>query len=250
MNVGVVTFPGSNCDADARYACAVASKRHGLEAEIHQLWHKQHSLPPDLDLIILPGGFSYGDYLRTGAIARFSPIMQCVTEFASAGGLVLGICNGFQILCEAGLLPGALIVNAGLSFKCTEVFIQPQRYDTPFTCAISANHSPLRIPIAHGEGRYIAPPDEIDALERDGFVVFRYVDENGNPTAKANPNGSMNNIAGIINQGGNVMGMMPHPERAIDGILGSRDGQLIFDSILQSLRDRSGSAVSLEQYSE
>lgn len=223
MKVGVVTFPGSNCDADARYASKL------IGAEVHQLWHKDTSLPPGLDLIILPGGFSYGDYLRTGAIARFSPIMQHVIAFANNGGMVIGICNGFQILCESGLLPGALIRNENLSFVCKDVYLRVENKDTAFTSAAEKNV--LRIPIAHGDGRYTASPEVIDELERTGRILFRYCDEGGERSPGSNPNGSVNDIAGIMNERGNVMGMMPHPERAIEPILGSDDGMAVFASI-------------------
>lgn len=224
MKVGVVTFPGSNCDADARYASKL------IGADVGQLWHKDPSIPSDLDLVILPGGFSFGDYLRTGAIARFSPIMPSVVEFANRGGLVIGICNGFQILCETGLLPGALIRNENLSFICKDVHLRIENANTAFTSAAEKNV--LRIPIAHGDGRYTASPEVIDELERTGRVLFRYVNEGGEQTPDANPNGSMNDIAGIINERGNVMGMMPHPERAIEPLLGSDDGMAVFASIL------------------
>jgi phosphoribosylformylglycinamidine synthase subunit PurQ / glutaminase len=223
MKVGVVTFPGSNCDADARYASQL------IGAEVVQLWHKDPSIPSDLDLVILPGGFSFGDYLRTGAIARFSPIMPSVVEFANRGGLVVGICNGFQILCETGLLPGALIRNENLSFICKDVHLRIENTQTAFTSA--AEQNVLRIPIAHGDGRYTASPEVIDELERTGRVLFRYVNEGGEQTPDANPNGSMNDIAGIINERGNVMGMMPHPERAIEPLLGSDDGMAMFASM-------------------
>ncbi len=223
MKVGVVTFPGSNCDADARYASTLVG------AEVVQLWHKDTALPEDLDLVILPGGFSYGDYLRTGAIARFSPIMQSVVAFANNGGLVMGICNGFQILCETGLLPGALIRNANLSFVCKDVYLRVENTSTAF--ANTAVGTVLRIPVAHGDGRFTAPQDVIDELERTGRVLFRYVNEGGDPAPEANPNGSINDIAGIINERGNVMGMMPHPERAIETLLGSDDGMVVFASL-------------------
>lgn len=226
MNIGVVSFPGSNCDADTRYASALDG------STVHALWHKDTSIPTGLDLIILPGGFSYGDYLRTGAIARFSPIMREVVHHAKRGGLVLGICNGFQILTEAGLLPGALIRNASLSFVCKSVHIKVENHATPFTSAVTKG-AILGIPIAHGEGRYTAPDDVLNRLESENRIVYRYCDALGSVTDAANPNGSLRNIAGIINEGGNVMGLMPHPERASDAVLGSADGLTVFDSMSQ-----------------
>ncbi|HRK04886.1 MAG TPA: phosphoribosylformylglycinamidine synthase subunit PurQ [Chlorobiota bacterium] len=228
MNVGVVTFPGSNCDADARWAA-------GLDGStVHKLWHKDTSLPTGLDLVILPGGFSYGDYLRTGAIARFSPIMNEVISFANRGGLVMGICNGFQILCEAGLLPGALIRNSDLSFICKDVYLRVENDSTPFTISTgSSSQQPtvLRIPIAHGEGRYTTSDADLRRLEDTGRVVFRYCDPDGTVSETSNPNGSMKNIAGIVNDSGNVLGMMPHPERAANDLIGSADGLTIFRSL-------------------
>lgn len=224
MKVGVVTFPGSNCDADARHAATL------LGAQVTALWHKDTSLPADMDLVILPGGFSYGDYLRTGAIARFSPIMREVIAFAEKGGLVFGVCNGFQILCEAGLLPGALTRNHHLKFICKDVWLRTESTDTPYTSTLD-NGQLLRIPIAHGEGCYVASEDTIRELEDNHRVVFRYVDAHGEATGDANPNGSMHNIAGVVNARGNVLGMMPHPERAAETILGSSDGMHIFESI-------------------
>lgn len=226
MNVGVVTFPGSNCDADARYGAALAG------AKVHALWHKDTSLPHGLDVIILPGGFSYGDYLRTGAIARFSPIMNEVVHFANGGGLVFGICNGFQILCESGLLPGALIRNRNLSFVCKDVYLRVENTDTPFSNACSQGQV-LQIPVAHGEGRYTASDDVIKGLEDNAQVLFRYVSADGEQTDEANPNGSLANIAGITNAARNVMGLMPHPERACEPLLGSADGMVVFKSLLR-----------------
>ena len=225
MKIGVVTFPGSNCDADARHAGKL------IGAEVHALWHKDSELPKGLDLIILPGGFSYGDYLRTGSIARFSPIMQQVIEYANGGGHVLGVCNGFQVLCEAGLLPGALARNEGLSFVCKDVHLKVENASTPFTNTVEKG-TVLRIPVAHGDGRYVADSEVIKKLEDNGQVVFRYTDLNGERTSGSNPNGSMNDIAGVINEGGNVLGMMPHPERAAEDLLGSSDGLAVFNSIL------------------
>lgn len=224
MNIGVVTFPGSNCDADARHASALTGNT------VHALWHKDTALPSGLDVIILPGGFSYGDYLRTGAIARFSPIMTEVVRFANAGGQVFGICNGFQILCEAGLLPGALIRNQNLSFVCKDVFLRVENTDTPFTNICSPGQV-LRVPVAHGEGRYTASADVIKGLEDSAQVLYRYVTPDGQATPEANPNGSLNNIAGVTNAARNVMGLMPHPERACELLLGSDDGLTVFLSL-------------------
>lgn len=231
MKIGVVTFPGSNCNADAEFAVTLT----GHQAV--RLWHKDTDLPSGLDAVILPGGFSYGDYLRTGAIARFSPIMQPVITFANDGGIVCGICNGFQILCESGLLPGALIRNEALSFVCKDVHLRVERTDTPYTRALSAG-SVLRIPIAHGEGRFTAPAEVIDEIEANNQVLYRYATADGTLTADANPNGSINNIAGITNTRGNVMGMMPHPERASDPLLGSTDGASVFLSLALELSSR------------
>lgn len=227
MNIGVVTFPGSNCNADAEFAAALDG------SAVHRLWHKDTSLPSQLDAIILPGGFSYGDYLRTGAIARFSPIMQEVIDFANKGGTVMGICNGFQILTECGLLPGALIRNANLSFACKDVYLRVENANTQFTKSVTKN-TILRIPIAHGEGRYTAPSEVIEELEAEQRVVFRYVTPAGEDSPEANPNGSLHNIAGILNKAGNVMGLMPHPERASDPLNGSTDGLSVFTSIALS----------------
>jgi phosphoribosylformylglycinamidine synthase I len=225
VKFGIVTFPGSNCDYDAYHAVVDA-----IGEEATYLWHKQHDLEGS-DVVILPGGFSYGDYLRAGAIARFSPIMREVVAHARRGGPVLAVCNGFQIACEAGLLPGALLRNEGLCFVCKPVRLGVENVDTPFTHRYASGQI-LRIPIAHGEGRYTADADTLDRLDGDGQVVFRYVDATGAATAEANPNGSMRNIAGIVNAQGNVLGMMPHPERAVDSLLGSNDGLPLFESIL------------------
>jgi phosphoribosylformylglycinamidine synthase I len=225
MKVGVVTFPGSNCDYDA-----FAAIRFIVRQDVEFLWHKSEDLH-NCDLVILPGGFSYGDYLRAGAIARFSPIMKRVIEFARGGGLVAGICNGFQVLTEAGLLPGALIRNAHLRFSCKYVYLRTDNNQTPFTLTCAPGEI-LKIPIAHGEGNYYNFSGDIRALEDSGRVVFRYVDAQGRPTDEANPNGSINNIAGILNGEGNVLGMMPHPERAVETILGSSDGLKVFESVL------------------
>ena len=231
MKIGVVTVPGSNCNADAEFGATITGNT------AVRLWHKDTSLPSGLDAVILPGGFSYGDYLRTGAIARFSPIMQSVIAFANDGGIVFGICNGFQILCESGLLPGALIRNEGLSFVCKDVHLRVERTNSPFTGALTAG-SVLRIPIAHGEGRFTAPADVINEIEGNNQVLYRYATSDGSIAAAANPNGSINNIAGITNARGNVMGMMPHPERACDPLLGSTDGVSVFASLALELSSR------------
>ena len=225
MRFGIVTFPGSNREVDASLAIT-----EGVGGEVVHLWHKDHDLQ-GADVIVLPGGFSYGDYLRAGAIARFSPIMQEVAAHAKAGGPVLAVCNGFQIACEAGLLPGALMRNANLQFVSAEVRIRVENNDTMFTSLYESGEI-LRIPVAHGDGRYVATAEVLDDLEEEGRVIFRYADANGTITADANPNGSERNIAGIISKGGNVLGLMPHPERACSTLLGSSDGVRIFESIL------------------
>lgn len=225
---GVVVFPGSNCDHDVYYVL-----KHIFEQDTVFLWHKDHSLD-NVDVIVLPGGFSYGDYLRCGAIARFSPIMEEVVAFANRGGVVIGICNGFQILCEAGLLPGALLRNESLKFICNYVHVRVERNDTFFTSRCSEGEV-LEIPIAHGEGRYLADDDTLHQLEDRKQILFRYSDSDGHATAGANPNGSLHNIAGIINEAGNVMGMMPHPERASDPALKHTDGQKFFRSLIESV---------------
>jgi phosphoribosylformylglycinamidine synthase I len=225
MKFGVVVFPGTWSDRD----CGLVVE--GLAgAELEYLWHRDPDLR-DVDCVILPGGFSYGDYLRTGAIARFSPVMESVREFAEKGGLVWGICNGFQILCESGLLPGALIRNACMEFRCGWVQLVCERSDLPFTHYLE-QHQVVRIPISHGEGNYFADPATLSRLEQRGQVVFRYCDEQGRVLAEANPNGSLQNIAGIVNERGNVLGMMPHPERCADPELGGSDGLLLFKSAL------------------
>jgi len=225
MKFGIVTFPGSNCDYDAYHAVTEI-----LGEEAVYLWHKEHDLQ-NADVIVLPGGFSYGDYLRAGAIARFSPIMQEVAAHAKAGGPVLGVCNGFQILCEAHLLPGALMRNASLQFVSAPVRVRVENNQTLFTNLYEKGEV-LRLPVAHGDGRYYAAPDVLDALESSGRVIFRYADASGNISADANPNGSERNIAGIINEHGNVLGLMPHPERACSPLLGSGDGARLLESIL------------------
>jgi phosphoribosylformylglycinamidine synthase I len=225
MKFGIVTFPGSNCDYDAFQAITEI-----LGEEATYLWHKDHDLQGS-DVIILPGGFSYGDYLRAGAIARFSPIMQDVVAHAKSGGPVLGICNGFQIACEAGLLPGALMRNSHLQFVSAEVRIRVENDDTMFTNLYDRREI-LRMPVAHGDGRYVASADVLDQLEAEGRVVFKYVDAGGATSANGNPNGSERNIAGIISEAGNVLGLMPHPERACSPLLGSNDGVRLLESIL------------------
>jgi phosphoribosylformylglycinamidine synthase I len=225
VRFGVVVFPGSNCDHDAYH---IVKKVLGEDAVF--LWHKETDLK-DADVIILPGGFSYGDYLRCGAIARFSPVMKEVVRFAGQGGTVLGICNGFQILVEAGLLPGVLLRNASLQFICRYVRLKVENTSTRFTSACAAGEV-LSIPIAHGDGNYFTDPETLERLEENGQVVFRYCDIQGRVTRDANPNGSLANIAGIVNEQGNVLGMMPHPERASDPLLGHTDGQKIFRSVI------------------
>ncbi|MGI8546948.1 MAG: phosphoribosylformylglycinamidine synthase subunit PurQ [Gemmatimonadaceae bacterium] len=225
MKFGVVTFPGSNCDYDAFQAVTEA-----MSEEAVYLWHKDHNLQ-GVDVVILPGGFSYGDYLRAGAIARFSPIMNEVIAHANAGRPVLAICNGFQVACEAGLLPGALLRNASLRFISRPAYLRVENTDTQFTSAYSAGQV-LRIPVAHGEGRFTADAEVLTDLEDAGRVAFRYCDMTGHVVDAENPNGSANGIAGIINAGGNVLGMMPHPERAVDPMLGKPDGVALFRSLL------------------
>jgi phosphoribosylformylglycinamidine synthase subunit PurQ / glutaminase len=228
MKFGVVVFPGSNCDHDAYHAA-----KHVLGQQAEFLWHKDTTLQ-GVDAVILPGGFAHGDYLRTGAIARFSPIMPAIVDFARGGGPVLGICNGFQVLLEAGLLPGAMLRNRDLKFHCEHVYVRVEHTDTPFTMAARQGQR-LRIPIAHGEGNYYADADVVRDLEASRRVIFRYCDERGEITAAANPNGSVNSIAGICNQARNVVGLMPHPERACEGSLGSADGLVMFQSAVASL---------------
>jgi phosphoribosylformylglycinamidine synthase I len=232
MNFAVLQFPASNCDQDALHVL-----KDVLGHSARYAWHKDTSLG-NADAVIVPGGFSYGDYLRTGAIARFSPIMQAVQNFAAQGGPVLGICNGFQILTEAGLLPGALVRNRSLQFRCEQVFLKTENNHTPFTQNIPDGKL-LRVPIAHGEGCYFADAGTLAKLNANGQVLWRYVDATGNQTEIANPNGSLENIAGVCNEQRNVAGLMPHPERASEGLLGSADGRLIFESLVQWLEQRS-----------
>ena len=243
VRIGVVVFPGSNCDRDTIHALDLAG------ADPVALWHEQATLD-GVSAVVLPGGFAYGDYLRAGVIARFSPIMRAVADFAAADGLVLGICNGFQVLAEAGLVPGALLRNTSLRFAGREVAIAPERLDTAFTHAL-ASHRPLRMPVAHGEGCYYADDTTLNALEADGQVLFRYVDTAGasaQPGDPANPNGSLRAIAGVLNKAGNVAGLMPHPERAAEAILGSDDGMGIIRSLVESAAraNASGAAGAAE----
>ena len=225
MKFAVVVFPGSNCDHDAYHAA-----RHVLGADAEFVWHKDTDLK-GADVVILPGGFAHGDYLRTGAMARFSPIMASVRAFAGRGGPVLGICNGFQILLESGLLPGAMLRNRGLQYRCEHVFVRVEQTDTPFTAAATAGQV-LRIPIGRGEGNYFAPPEMLETIEKNRQVVLRYTTADGRLDDASNPNGSVHAIAGLCNEGRNVVGMMPHPERACETLLGGVDGRSIFESIV------------------
>ena len=230
MNFAVLQFPASNCDQDAIHAVRL------LGHSARFVWHKENTLG-DVDAVIVPGGFSYGDYLRCGAIARFSPVMQAVKQFADTGGLVLGICNGFQVLCEAGLLPGALIRNRSLQFRCEHVCLKTLTTDSPFTSQIPAGKL-LRVPIAHGEGCYFADTDTIARLKSESRILWQYVTAQGEVTEMSNPNGAVENIAGVCNERRNVAGLMPHPERACESLLGSTDGRLIFESIFAALQQR------------
>ena len=226
MKFGVVVFPGSNCDQDAVDALTL------MDQEVVKLWHKDHDLQ-GCDFIILPGGFSYGDYLRTGAVARFSPIMNEVIAHANRGGYLMGICNGFQVLAEARLVPGVLLRNANQQYVCKNIYLTPQSPDALLTAEL--DKQAYKIPMAHGEGRYFADADTLKSLNDNGQVLFRYCDETGAITDAANPNGSLENIAGVTNKGKNVFGMMPHPERAADPVLGNTDGRLILDQILKAV---------------
>lgn len=226
MKFGVVTFPGSNCDMDMIYVL-----QDILGNEVVNLWHKDHDLK-GVDAVVLPGGFSYGDYLRSGAIANFSPVMKEVVEHANKGGYVFGVCNGFQVLCESGLLPGALLHNNNQKFICKNVFLKPESSSAALTKRLDSNRA-YKIPIAHGEGRYYAAEDTIKSLNDNDQVIFRYCDADAKITPEANPNGSVENIAGVSNAGKNVFGMMPHPERAADSVLGNEDGRAIFESWLE-----------------
>lgn len=236
MNLAVLQFPASNCDQDAVHAVRL------LGHSARFVWHKENSLG-DTDAVLVPGGFSYGDYLRCGAIARFSPVMQAVKQFADNGGLVLGICNGFQVLCEAGLLPGALIRNRSLQFRCENVFLKTATIDSPFTNQIPAGQL-LRVPIAHGEGCYFADTDTIAKLKVNQQILWQYANAQGELTDGANPNGAVENIAGICNERRNVAGLMPHPERACEPLLGSTDGRLIFESIFHALKSGPAAKVA------
>ena len=229
MKWGVVRFPGSLDDSDAMHALADVMGQDAV-----MLWHKETSLRA-ADCVLLPGGFSYGDYLRAGALARFSPIMQSVAKFAADGGLVIGTCNGFQILCEARLLPGALTRNRSLSFICERITVRVENAATPFTCAMKQGDL-LKLPIKHGEGLYVAPDDQLRQMEERGQVILRYVDETGHESEASNPNGSMRAIAGVANERFNVFGLMPHPEHAVEPMLGGTDGRKIFQSIVESAR--------------
>jgi phosphoribosylformylglycinamidine synthase I len=228
MKFGVLVFPGSNCDHDAWYAFSEV-----LHQPVEFVWHQSEEIK-GFDAILLPGGFSYGDYLRTGAIARFSPVMRAVEKFARGGGLVLGVCNGFQILCEAGLLPGVLQRNAGMRFVCRPVHVRVENTDTPFTSAAKPGQV-LQMPIAHGDGNYFCDQATLNDLDRNHQIVFRYTTPDGREDAAANPNGSLANIAGVCNRERNVVGLMPHPERAVETVLGSADGLVILRSLIESL---------------
>ena len=228
MKFGVIIFPGSNCDHDCYHAIESV-----IEKPAEFIWHRETTVS-GFDAVILPGGFAYGDYLRTGAIARFSPVMRAVREFAEGGGLVIGICNGFQILMEAGLLPGALLPNVGMKYVCRFLHLRTETVSTPFTNALAPGQI-LHIPIGHGEGNFYADKETLKRIEDDGQVAFRYVNPQGEATGEANPNGSLNNIAGIVNEKRNVLGMMPHPDRSSEQILGSVDGKLIFESMVNAL---------------
>jgi phosphoribosylformylglycinamidine synthase len=239
MNFAVLQFPGSNCDQDVVHVL-----RNVMGHSARLLWHKEQSLG-DVQAVVVPGGFSYGDYLRTGAIARFSPVMEAVQRFAAGGGLVLGICNGFQILCEAGLLPGALVRNRSLQFRCESVFLKTATHDSPFTSQIPAGQL-LRLPIAHGEGCYFADEETLGRLRARNQVLWRYADAQGETTPGSNPNGSLENIAGICNDARNVAGLMPHPERASESLLGCTDGRLVFESMIRALERQPGQTATAE----
>ncbi len=228
MKFGVIVFPGSNCDHDAWYALGAVARQ-----AVTYLWHESTDLE-GCDAVVIPGGFAFGDYLRTGAIARFSPVMESVTRFARSGGLVLGICNGFQILCEAGLLPGALMRNVGLKYICRQVHVRVETVNSPFTGSLRKGEV-LKIPIGHMEGNYFCEADTLDSLRRQDRVLFRYVTPEGEPTAEGNPNGSLDNIAGICNEGRNVCGMMPHPDRSSEIELGSADGLKVLQSMVGAM---------------
>lgn len=229
MTFGIVQFPGSNCDADCHYAIATVTGQ-----DVRYIWHEETDIS-DVDCVILPGGFSYGDYLRCGAVARFSPVMAAIVEHAAAGKFVIGICNGFQVLTEVGLLPGALYRNDHLKFVCTPQSLRVERTDLPFT-HFYGNGQVVNFPIAHGEGRYFADPETLERLEANRQIVFRYCTAGGEVAPEANPNGSLHNIAGICNEQGNVLGMMPHPERRCDRLLGGTDGKKLFKGLVESMR--------------
>ena len=234
--IGIVVFPGSNCDDDAYHAA-----KDVIRQQAEYIWHKDTDLK-GVDVVILPGGFAHGDYLRTGAMARFSPIMREVRAFADRGGPVLGICNGFQILLEAGLLPGAMLRNRGLKYRCEHVHLRIEQIDTPFTCAGRVGQV-LRIPIGHGEGNYFAPPEMLERIEANRQVVLRYTSADGQLDDAANPNGSVNAIAGLCNETRNVVGMMPHPERACEALLGGTDGLVILESVVKAFRGAENAAL-------
>jgi phosphoribosylformylglycinamidine synthase subunit PurQ / glutaminase len=231
LKFGIVVFPGSNCDHDCYHTI-----KHVLGHEARFVWHEETDLS-DYDCIIIPGGFSYGDYLRTGSIASLSPIMRSVSDYACAGGPVIGICNGFQVLVEAGLLPGSLIKNASLKFICKWVYLRLENSDTLFTSNMNIGDV-LRIPVAHGEGNYFCTDEDLKELERNSQIIFRYSTPSGEVIDEANPNGSLDNIAGISNKEGNVLGMMPHPERCSEGLMGGEDGRAIFESLISNLHQK------------
>jgi phosphoribosylformylglycinamidine synthase subunit PurQ / glutaminase len=233
MRTRVIVFPGSNCDHDAMYAV----KNVMNEQDTQFVWHKEDSIGQDVDLVILPGGFSYGDYLRTGAIAKFSPVMKDVIRYANEGGMVIGICNGFQVLCESGLLPGVLIRNESLKFICKEIYLKTENNQTAFTNGLTQGEV-IKVPVAHGEGNFMVTDEVLQDLESNNQVVFRYCGPSGEVTKEFNINGSRNNIAGIVSLERNVFGMMPHPERACESILGSADGLKILNSIRETIRQR------------
>jgi phosphoribosylformylglycinamidine synthase I len=240
MKFGVVVFPGSNCDHDTHHAMGAV-----LGRPVDFIWHQSEDIA-GFDAIILPGGFAYGDYLRTGAIARFSPVMRAVTKFARSGGLVLGICNGFQVLLESGLLPGAVLRNAGLRFICSQVHIRVEQTDTPFTCAARPGQV-LKVPVAHSDGNYFCDEATLRELERNGQILFRYVTPDGRAVPEGNPNGALANIAGVINRERNVAGLMPHPERAVEAALGSDDGLVILRSMIDSLTRRASAPAAMAE---
>lgn len=237
MKVSVLVFPGSNCDQDCRHVCEEV-----FGWSVQMVWHRETELPPT-DLVIIPGGFSYGDYLRAGAIARFAPIMAAVREHAEGGGLVFGICNGFQILLEAGMLPGAMRMNQERRFICKDIYLRVENHDSAFSSAIPTDKT-LKVPIAHHEGNWVASEETYRDVVANNQVLFRYASPQGELTQEANPNGSMGHVAGLINEGGNILGMMPHPERASEAAIGITDGAFIFESILQYFNQRTTSAMS------